>query len=150
MPPAQGSLKSPGRETVARMILPEIAAAYGRSEDTVAFWRATRPWPQPTGTRGRWDEYDPGDVDAAVRAVLALPGEDAADPDELLDMKGIASDAGVAYATVRSWVTRKNRDGKSRWPAPDDGEFGVNRWKRSTARKAVASMRPNRRRGTRA
>jgi hypothetical protein len=89
------------------MILPEIAAAYGRSEDTIAFWRVTRPWPEPTGKRGRWDEYDAGQVDAAVRAILAVPGGDDGDPDELLDMQAIAAFAGLRDTAVppaaRTW-----------------------------------------------
>jgi len=121
------------------MILPEIAAAYGRAEETIAWWRARYPWPERTGKRGRWDEYDPAEVAAAVRKILALAEEDA-DPDELLDMKAAAAEAGISYATVRADVS------KGRWPQPDDEGHGVRRWKRSAVRAEMASRRPNRRR----
>lgn len=121
------------------MILPEIADAYERPTATIAWWRVRYEWPAPTGKRGRWDEYDAGEVAAAVRAILALGDEDA-DPDELLDMKAAAAEAGISYATVRADVS------KERWPLPDHEEFGAKRWKRSTVRAEMASRRPNRRR----
>jgi hypothetical protein len=124
---------------VAALILPEIAAKYGRPERTIGWWRFRYDWPEPTGTRGRWDEYDPAQVDAAIRAILAL-GDDDADPDELLDAKAAAAEAGISWGTVRSDISR------NRWPAPDEDKYGVRRWKRSTVRAEMACRRPNRRR----
>lgn len=125
---------------VAGEILPEIAERYGRPPKTVSWWRWRYDWPEPTGKRGRWDEYDPDEVDRAISVILSEPAE-AADPDELLDAKAAAAEAGIAYGTVRADISRGDR-----WPAPDDYRFGVKRWKRSTVREHMASRRPNRRR----
>lgn len=124
---------------IAGVILPEIAKRYGRALKTVTWWRWRYEWPEPTGKRGRWDEYDPDQVDQAVALILREPAEEA-DPDELLDAKGAAAEAGIAYGTVRADISRE------RWPAPDADEFGVKRWKRRTVRDEMASRRPNRRR----
>lgn len=98
--------------------------------------------PQPTGKRGRWHEYDPDAVNAAVRAILALPAEDDADPAELLDTRQAAAEAGVAWATLRSYISR----GVKYWPAPDSEDNGVKRWRQNTVGAAMAAKRPNKRR----
>ncbi len=124
---------------IAGVILPEIARQYGRSLKTVSWWRWRYQWPQPTGKRGRWDEYDPDDVGRAVALILRESAE-GADPDELLDAKGAAAEAGISYATVRADISR------GRWPAPDEEKFGVKRWRRGTVRDHMASRRPSKRR----
>ncbi len=117
--------------------VPEIALRLGRSERTVEQWIQAYDWPAPLGRRGRLYVYETGAVDAVVRAVLALGALDA-DPDELLDARAAAADAGLAYGTVRAYVS------KGDWPAPDDAV--LRRWKRSTVRGFMASRKPDARR----
>lgn len=121
--------------------VPEIAVRYERSERTIEHWQQNYDWPAPSGKRGRLLTYDQGEVDAAVRAILAL-GDPDADPDELLDAKAAAAEAGLAYGTVRAYISKED------WPAPDDETAG-RRWKRSTVRAAMAARRPHPRRRAR-
>jgi uncharacterized protein YjcR len=121
------------------MILPEIAAAYGRKEATIRWWRTTYDWPAPTGKRGRWDEYDPDAVAAAVRAILSIPANDG-DPAELLDVVQAAAEAGIKPATIRGYISRGH------WPAPDDEDHGVKRWRRDTVRAEMTARKPNKQR----
>jgi transposase len=118
--------------------VPEIAERYGRSERTIEHWQQNYGWPAPVGKRGRMLAYDQGEVDAAVRAILALGDQDA-DPDELLDTKAAAAEAGLSYGTVRAYISR------GEWPAPDDETWG-RRWKRSTVRAEMARRKPDARR----
>ena len=120
--------------------VPEIALRYGRSEKTIEHWQQNYGWPAPFGKRGRLYVYDPGEVDAAVRAILGL-GDTEADPDELLDVKAAAAEAGLAYGTVRAYISQ------GKWPAPDDEQW--RRWKRSTVRAEMARRKPDSRRRAR-
>jgi hypothetical protein len=124
---------------LAGVTVPEIAAKYGRPVKTIRTWMYRYDWPDPVKKRGRLNEYNPGEVEAAVRAILALGG-DGADMDELLDMKTAAGEAGISYATVRADISR------GRWPPPDEDRDGVKRWTRRTVRQEMASRRPNKRR----
>lgn len=120
----------------------DIARKYDRPQRTIEYWRWRYPWPEPTGRSGRWNTYDPEAVDRAIRAILALPGEDQADPDELLDIRKAAAEAGITPGTLRSYISR------GYWPDPDNcpAEDGVRLWKRSTVRARRKSARPSRRR----
>lgn len=120
----------------ARLAIPEIAERYGRSVKTVRSWIASGGWPEKAGKRGRLDEYDAAEVEAAVRRILGrdIP-DDGADTGELLDMKAAAAEAGISYGTLRGYVSR------GQWPAPDDEGHGVKRWRRSTVREHMASRR---------
>lgn len=125
---------------VTRLTLPDVARKYGRPLATVRQWRYSYDWPEPRGTRGKWQEFDEDAVDQAVRAILALPDAgDGADPGELLGMKRAAAEAGISYGTLRSYVSRS--PGRY-WPLPDDEKDGVKRWKRSTVRAYMAARRP--------
>lgn len=116
--------------------VPEIALRYRRSERTIEHWIQNYPWPAPLGKRGKLYVYGQAETGAAVRAILAVSNSDA-DPDELLDAKAAAAEAGLAYGTVRAYISR----GGDEWPAPDDPV--LRRWKRSTVRAAMASKRPH-------
>ncbi len=121
------------------VILPEIAERHQRPESVIRWWRWRYDWPQPAGKRGRWDDYDPAEVDRAVTVILALAGSDG-DPAELLDITAAAREAGITAGTIRADISR------GRWPQPDDYRHGSRRWKRSTVREEMASRRPNKRR----
>jgi Homeodomain-like domain len=125
---------------VAGETVREIAERYGRPERTVEQWIQAYPWPAPLGRRGRQYVYGSPEADAAVRAILAL-GDPGADPGELLDARQAAQEAGLAYGTVRAYIS------KGTWPEPDDKER--RRWKRSTVRAFMASRRPHVRRRAR-
>lgn len=130
---------------IRRVTLPEIAEAYGRSERVIAWWRWRYDWPEPVRRRSRrdeCDEYDAAEVDAAIRAILAIGGADA-DPGELLDARQAAAEAGVSYGTVRAYIS------KGQWPEPDEYRNGGRRWRRSTVRDEMASRKPDRRRRAR-
>lgn len=127
---------------VTGLTLADIAARYDRPRRTIEYWRRNYDWPEPAGKRGRWDTYDPDEVDQAVRAILALsPG--GGDPDELLDIKQAAEEAGITPATIRSYLSRE--PGRY-WPAPDAICNGTRVWKRSTVRAHMAARRPNKNR----
>lgn len=127
-----------------RLIIPEIAEKYGRARNTIVLWRHKYDWPDPVGTRGRWDEFDADAVDQAVQAIIGTGTADAdADPDELLDTRAAAEEAGLSPATVRADIS------KGRWPEPDDSRFGTRRWRRSTVREAMMARRPDKRRRAR-
>jgi uncharacterized protein YjcR len=123
------------------MTVPEIAAEHGRPEKTIRHWIRAYDWPQPTGTRptgGRHaDEYDPGEVAAAVAAILRVTAGEG-DAGELLDAREAAAEAGISYATVRADISR------GRWPEADHAEpDGTRYWKRSTVRAVMAARRPH-------
>jgi hypothetical protein len=125
---------------IAGETVPEIAARYSRSERTIEHWVQNYPWPEPLGRRGRLNVYDQEAADAAVREILAL-GDPEADPNELLNARQAAAEAGLAYGTVRAYIS------KGGWPDPDDEV--LRRWKRSTVRAEMASRRPHARRRAR-
>ncbi|WP_234329566.1 MULTISPECIES: hypothetical protein [Streptomycetaceae] len=122
------------------MITPEIAERYGVSEHTVRkSWTQHPEWPTPKGKRGRFKEYGADDVAAWVREHVQRAAVEL-EPNRLytaqqLDEAGI----GVKAGTIRADVSR------GRWPAPDDEEHGVKRWRGATAMAAVASRRAYRR-----
>lgn len=130
---------------IARLTVPEIAEKYGRTVRQVEWWRHRYDWPAPAGQRGRYAEYDAADVDQAVRAILAVPADDA-DPGELLDARQAAAEAGISYGTVRSNISKARNGDPSKWPAPDGSKNGRDAWKRSTIRAYTMTKKPNRRR----
>lgn len=126
-----------------RLILPEVAARYGRPLSSVRTeWVPDPAWPAPAGKRGRWKEYDAAAVAAAVDAITARPQLAAGDPDEMLTVAQAADYSGLAASTIRSDLSR------GRWPRPDDEAHGVRRWKRSTVAAAVDGRRNYRRPAT--
>jgi hypothetical protein len=143
-PPGLRSLKPPEggkvESTVPGLTVPEIAEKYGRHEKTIRWWMYMYDWPEPARKLGRRDFYDAGAVYRAVRGILGLPAEDGADPDELLDTRGAAEEAGISWGTLRAYIHR------DQWPGPDDVRDGVRLWKRSTVRDKMASRRPSSRR----
>jgi hypothetical protein len=124
-----------------RLILPEVAARYDRPLRTVRTeWVPDPAWPPAAGKRGRWNEYDAAQVDAAVEAITTRAPLPDGDPGELLTIAQAAEYAGLAESTIRSDISR------GRWPAPDDDEHGVRRWKRPTVAAAMAGRRQYRHR----
>lgn len=120
-----------------RLIQAEIAARYGVSEAAVRLYRRRPEWPAPSGKRGRHQEFDAGEVAAAMHAITARPASEAgADPEELLDIAAAAGEAGISHRTIRADISR------GRWPQPDDTGNGVKRWKRSTV---ITTMRARQR-----
>jgi len=122
---------------IQRLIIPEIAQKYDRTPGTIRTqWVPHPAWPAAAGKRGRYKEYDAAEVAAAVATIAGRTPLPDGDPDELLDVARIAAETGLSGSTIRSDISR------GRWPAPDDTEHGVHRWKRST----VASTMKGRRR----
>lgn len=124
------------------IIVPEIAATYDRSVNTVRDWIKDAEWPSPTGRRGRFWEYDRAAVDELVRARFARsrPTE-AGDPDRLLTMAEAADRAGVKPGTIRADLSR------GRWPAPDEIRDGVKMWRASTVDAVLADRQAYRKTG---
>ena len=121
------------------MILPEIAAEYGRSVRTIrSAWVTDPAWPEPAGKRGRWLEYDPDEVASAIRQIAGRPPLPEG-PDDLMTVAQAAAYTGLKEATIRADLS------KGRWPPPDDNAHGVNRWKRSTIADVIANRRAYRR-----
>ena len=121
------------------MIVPEIAAAYGRSPNTVSkIWTQHPDWPAPAGRRGRYKEYDREAVAAWVHQHAERQAADL-EPDRLYTAQQLEeAGAGITAGTIRSDLSR------GRWPAPDDQEHGVKRWLGSTATAALQNRRPYR------
>ena len=124
-----------------RLIAPEIAARYKRPLTTVQTeWMPDPAWPAAAGKRGRWKEYDAAEVAAAVQAITERPQLAGGDPGDLLTIAQAAAHAGISPSTIRADLSR------GRWPAPDDKEHGVKRWKRSTVNRVMEGRRQYRRR----
>ncbi|MBF6515282.1 HTH domain-containing protein [Nocardia cyriacigeorgica] len=122
---------------------PEIAERYGRAVTTVQkIWMPRPEWPEPVGRRGRWNEYDADQVDAAVRAhFLREQPADEGGPDDLLTAAQIAEYLGVSPSTVRADISRGRLD----LGEPDD-TAGAKRWRRRKVDAAVEGRRAYRRR----
>ncbi|RBQ22168.1 hypothetical protein DP939_02415 [Spongiactinospora rosea] len=119
------------------IIAPEIAEKYDRALTTVQkTWTRHPDWPKPRGRRGRWAEYDADAVDKLVRRVFlrAAPVAEGR-PDDLLTIAQIADHTGLARGTIDADISR------GRWPAPDEIEHGVKRWRRSTVNSALGKRR---------
>ncbi|MDG9703786.1 hypothetical protein [Streptomyces sp. DH37] len=130
-------------ETVA-----EIAARTGRPLATVRnTWARRADWPAPVGTRGRWNTYDPADVDAWLATHTARPAA-ALEPARLYTAQELeAAGIGVTASTIRADLSRSRKpDQPRRWPEPDDTSGGVNRWTGRTVTAALAARRSYRRR----
>ncbi|MFD7101917.1 hypothetical protein [Streptomyces celluloflavus] len=113
----------------------EIAARHGRAYDTVRNQWARHPnWPDSTGKRGRYKEYDTTAVDTWVRNHVDRPGTHL-QPTQLYTATEIAKAAGISAGTIRADRTR------GRWPEPDNTDGGVNRWLGSTATSTLAKRR---------
>ncbi|MGP3914327.1 helix-turn-helix transcriptional regulator [Nonomuraea sp. 10N515B] len=123
------------------LIPPEIAERYGRSLETVRdTWRKHPDWPAPIGRRGRWAEYDAAAVDQLVRRLWVrpeLPSE--GNPDDLLTINEIVEYTGLARGTIDADISR------GRWREPDEVEYGVKRWRRSTVDDVMSKRRGYRR-----
>jgi predicted DNA-binding transcriptional regulator AlpA len=118
-----------------RLIVPEIAQRYGRSEHTVAKeWRPHPAWPAPVGKRGRWLEYDEQDVVDFVAQHVDRPAV-RLEPRRLYTAREIEAATGIKAATIRA---DQNRD---RWPAPDDTSSRAHRWTGATVNKVIADRR---------
>lgn len=93
---------------------PEIAQKYGVTvhaitKDWVVEWRKTPGAPRPIGKRGRYNEYDPGEVEKWVRQNRSRPQGGpiyTRDPEGLLTAAEIAEEAGLSENTVRSDLSR--------------------------------------------
>lgn len=132
-----------GRRTPPRApeTFEEIAARTGRPPSTVRnTWSRHPAWPAPLEQRrGRLNQYDPADVDAFLRDHIDRGAPDL-EPQRLYTARELeAAGVGVTAGTIRADRTR------GRWPAPDDTEGGVNRWRGSTATQALAARRGYRR-----
>ncbi|PZG47463.1 hypothetical protein C1I98_13410 [Spongiactinospora gelatinilytica] len=125
------------------IIAPEIAEKYGRALATVQkTWTRHPDWPKPRGRRGRWAEYDADAVDALVNRLFLRPAPAAeGSPDDLLTIAQIAVHTGLARGTIDADISR------GRWPAPDEIEHGVKRWRRSTVDAVLSKRRGYRRSG---
>ena len=123
------------------IIVPEIAATYGRSVNTVRDWIKDEAWPSPLGKRGRFWEYDRAAVDELVRARFVRPRTTGGDPDTLLTMAEAADRAGVEPGTLRSDLSR------GRWPAPDEIRDGVKMWRAATVDAVLAGRQAYRKAG---
>ncbi|MDE1672688.1 helix-turn-helix transcriptional regulator [Nocardia gipuzkoensis] len=122
--------------TSAGVIASEIAEKYGRTVSTVQRqWMTHAKWPDPTGKRGHWNEYDPAEVDSVVRRHFLRATATTGGPDDLLTVAQIAEYTGLAEATIRADISRK------RIPREPDDHKGAKRWKRSTIDAAMASRR---------
>lgn len=130
---------------VTRVTIPEIAGRYGRTVRQVEYWRQRYDWPEPAGRRGRYDEFDPGEIDQAVHAILSIPQDDA-DPDELLNVNEAAAEAGISPGTVRANMSKARKGNPSKWPGPDGEKDGRTAWKRSTIRAFMMTKKPNKQR----
>lgn len=126
------------------IIAPEIAELYGRALTTVTgTWRNHPDWPQPTGRRGRWAEYDRAQVDAVVRNhLLRQTPEPEGDAGDLLTIADIVKYTGLARGTIDADISR------GRIPPADDTKHGVKRWHRSTIDTAMKNRRGYHRRAT--
>ena len=124
------------------LIAPEIAERHGYSIAYVQRRWMTHPaWPSPAGKRGKWHEYDTAAVDEWVRGHIERETpEPTGGPDDLLTVQDIADYTNLSHRTVRADVSR------GRWPAPDDEQYGVKRWRRATVDEVMMRRRPYRRR----
>jgi hypothetical protein len=120
--------------------LAEIADRLGRPLTTVRnTWTRDPDWPEATGKRGRWNVYDPAQVDAWVSEHVTRPLVDL-EPNRLYTAQQLeATGIGITAGTIRADRTR------GRWPEPDDTTGGVNRWYGRTAAKALEKRRGYRR-----
>ncbi|GAA5097139.1 helix-turn-helix transcriptional regulator [Nocardia iowensis] len=126
---------SPDGPAAPRWIAPEIAQRYGRALATVQkVWMVKPGWPAPVGRRGHWNEYLASDVEAAIGPPPA-PAQTPGDPDELLTIAQIAAYTGKARGTIAAYVSR------GQYPAPDEDENGVKRWRRATVDADLAARR---------
>lgn len=123
--------RPPGTET-----LREIAARHRRAYNTVRNqWAAHPDWPDPVGKDGRSKLYDTAAVDVVITRHFARPAA-ALEPRRLYTATELEdAGAGVTAGTIRADVSR------GRWPVPDDTTDGVNRWRGSTATRALAARR---------
>lgn len=117
-----------GREPVT---VADIARRYRRTERVVREkWVNTDAWRSTVrmvGKRGRWNLYDPDDVETFARGRVWLPPRETdVPPGRLLDQSAIAEYTGIDISAVWSDVSR------GRLGEPDEDRDGVRRWKRST------------------
>lgn len=120
----------------------EIAARTGRPLSTVRnTWTRHPAWPPALEERrGRWRLYDPADVDAFIHNHIDRRITIELDPNRLYTAPELeAAGIGITAATIRADRTR------GRWPAPDDTQGGINRWRGATATKALTGRRGYRR-----
>lgn len=122
-----------------RLITPEIAERYGRSEHTVTKqWMRRKDWPPAVGKRGRYKEYDAAAVAAWVRENVERTVQ--LEPTRLYTAQQLeAAGIGITAGTIRADRSR------GRWPSPDDTEHGVSRWLGATAERAMTGRRAYRR-----
>ncbi len=117
------------------MILVEIASRYDRSLPTVKRWSTEDGWPDPIAKRGRWHEYDPGEVDAWVRE-KRLRAPSGLDPRRSYTARELeTAGIGITASAIRSDLSR------GRWPRPDLTEHGANLWYGSTVLDALSKRR---------
>lgn len=124
--------------------LPELAARFERSDESLRVWLAEPGAPEPTGLRATSrrpaKEYDPDEVAAFLRRAGRLPGAPEQNPaeDPLMTLREAAGHAGIAYSTARAYVAG------GQWPEPDE-PAGTNvrgaRWRRSSIDKARAGRK---------
>lgn len=122
---------------------PEIAARHNRPLTTVQkTWARDPDWPDPTGKRGRWNEYAPQAVDNWIRVHIDRPGV-GLEPNRLYTAQQLAdAGIGITATTIRADRTR------GRWPEPDSTDHNVNRWYGRTATHAMEQRRGYRKRAT--
>ncbi|MFD4392876.1 hypothetical protein [Streptomyces sp. NPDC058495] len=116
----------------------EIAAHYGLSPRYVAEnprWGRHPDWPARTGKRGRFAEYDPGEVDRFVQTHHHRPTPDL-EPGRAYTLTEIAAATGLAADTLYADVSR------NRWPQPDETTpDGTRMWYGSTVARTLANRR---------
>lgn len=124
-------------ETVA-----DIAERTGRPLTTVKnTWTRHPAWPAPVSKRGRWNTYDPQDIDDWLRDHIERQAV-TLEPTRLYTARELeAAGIGITAGTIRADRTR------GRWPEPDDTDGGVNRWYGATATEALGGRRGYRRTG---
>lgn len=119
------------------MTRPELAERYGVTERVVGHWTHEEGWPAPIGKRGRWQEYDSEQTDAAVaaRAGREQPEEVAELGDRLLTMPEIAELYSVAASTIRDYAS------KGQFGEPDDVSGDVKQFRADRVAEAMSKKR---------
>lgn len=115
----------------------EIADRTNRPVSTVRnTWSRHPEWPAPLEQkRGRWNQYDRAAVDAFIRNHIDRDTVDL-EPERLYTARELeAAGIGITAGTIRADRTR------GRWPAPDDTQDGINRWRGDTATEALKGRR---------